>query len=87
MGSQGENCFPNCPHFAAKIADFDLNYCILKENATPLGLAATRDQARACQNLQVPGSAGRRPLQRYPLSMIPEVRTTIPIPASQTALR
>ena len=33
MSSQGENCFPHCPHFPAKIADFGLKYFILKENA------------------------------------------------------
>jgi hypothetical protein len=31
MGSQGEIASPNYTHFAAKIADFGLKYCILKK--------------------------------------------------------
>ena len=30
--SRGKFPPPNCRHFAGKIADFHLNYCILKEN-------------------------------------------------------
>jgi hypothetical protein len=33
MGSQGENCPPQSAYFSAKINDFHLKYCILKENA------------------------------------------------------
>ena len=33
MISQGGNCLPNCPHFPATIADFGLNFYILKKNA------------------------------------------------------
>jgi hypothetical protein len=30
---KGEIASPNCPHFEAEIADFDLNYCIPVENS------------------------------------------------------
>jgi hypothetical protein len=30
---KGEIASPNCPHFEAEIADFDLNYCIPEENS------------------------------------------------------
>jgi hypothetical protein len=31
-GCQGGKLPQNCPHFEAEIADFDLNYCILRKN-------------------------------------------------------
>ena len=33
MGRQGGFASPKCAHFPVKIADCDLKYCILKENA------------------------------------------------------
>jgi hypothetical protein len=33
IGSQGGNCLPQSSYFLAKVNDFHLNYCILKENA------------------------------------------------------
>jgi hypothetical protein len=30
---KGKIAFSRCPYFPAKIADFGLNYCILKEKA------------------------------------------------------
>jgi len=52
MGRQGGFASPKCAHFPVKIADCDLKYCILKENAknSISGRSHCRQLNSACQS-------------------------------------